>query len=198
MQRVPRLRHHGQHVVAGGQSGKLVGAGVVSGDRVRLRDAAAGLAVMGLEEEHDARVLHRVAAVGGHNAVQNGAGNKPEGEIAAGVLIRPGDNGGVVLVVLVVEGGTEAALGRGELVLGRRQLFQCEMALDCRIRPRRWCGCLPLTGRRRWRGGWARRKLRSPRCRRCGRGRWRRRTRATASFARPGPGRKSDLRQETD
>ena len=81
-----------------------------------------------LAEEHYVRVFYRVAAVGCDYATEDGAGGETEDE-AFGLLARAGDDGGIELVVLVVEGGAKSAPGGGERILGGGQVFQCEMAV---------------------------------------------------------------------
>src|SRR6202021_1967383 len=74
----------------------------------------------------------RIAAFGGNDSMQDGAGNEAEGEPVC-LLIGAGDDGGTELLMLVVEGGTEAALGGGELILGCGQKVQREVTFVVRL-----------------------------------------------------------------
>src|SRR5580704_16295273 len=83
---------------------------------------------MGLEEQHHTGVLDGIAIFGQNHTMDHAARDEAKSQVAS-ILVRPGDDGRAVLVVLVVEGSAISAFGCSELILARSQLVEREMAI---------------------------------------------------------------------
>ena len=129
MQREPGLRGHRQKILARREISEIVRPDVVGGGFGLLGDSVAGVMAVGLEEEQDRGVFHRVSAVARDHTVQRGYRRQPEDQVFC-LLALAGDDGGVVIsLVVVVEGGEEAPPGGRQFVLGRGQAFHGKAAV---------------------------------------------------------------------
>src|SRR5271157_4441594 len=128
MQRVPWLCHHCQKILAGREIAKVVSAGVVRCSLGILCDSGTGIMAVGLEKEQYLGVLHRIAAIAGHYAVQRGDGRHPQDK-AFCLLALAGHYGGVEQLMLIVQGEEKAAPEGNQIVLGRGEALQRELAV---------------------------------------------------------------------